>query len=219
MMVTGSGVNNGIAALQICEARCHTGAVTDEPKASSPSAAAALADKAFGERLRALRNADGLTLDAVCQRMRTLGVEYMNPSTLSRIETGARPVRLAEALVISRIFEVSLEAMNPTHDDLRTAQTLARQARDSYLGMRRAAQNFARLRQSLVEKRDELEATVQTDLTEGEQSAYMEVLGRVEAVLSLDAVSAVEGAVGKRPASTVDLLVTPEVAIRLAEDN
>lgn len=193
--------------------------MTDEPKASSPSAAAALADKAFGERLRALRNADGLTLDAVCQRMRTLGVEYMNPSTLSRIETGARPVRLAEALVISRIFGVSLEAMNPMHDDLRIAQTLARQARDSYLGMKRAAQTFAKLCAQLVEKRDGLVAAVSADLTDDERDAYLEVLGRVEVVLALDAVATVEGAVGKRPESTIDLLLSPDVAARLAKDD
>lgn len=68
-------------------------------------------DKRFGARVRELREESGMKLADLVEEMQSAGVEYMNTSTLSRIENGIRPVRLSEAQVISQIFRVSLEVL------------------------------------------------------------------------------------------------------------
>lgn len=64
----------------------------------------------IGERLRDLRVLHGLTLDALS---RATGIDE---STLSRIETGARDIRVEHIPLLARAFGVSPEAL--THDTL-----------------------------------------------------------------------------------------------------
>ncbi|MFL6140614.1 MAG: helix-turn-helix domain-containing protein [Labedaea sp.] len=72
------------------------------------------------KRLRALRVAQGWSLDALADRAR------LSPSTLSRIETGARRLALDQLVVLARALGTSLDQLvetatedvvsNPVHD-------------------------------------------------------------------------------------------------------
>lgn len=145
-----------------------------------------LADKAFGHRVRLLREEDGITLAALCERMKALGVDYMNPSTLSRIETGKRPARLAEAFAIARLFGVSLELMDPAHDDLRRAQTLVRSTLNSFFALRRTIGNLATGQNQLREVRSLIVEGMKRPLSDAEGEAYVAILEQIDMALALD---------------------------------
>jgi transcriptional regulator with XRE-family HTH domain len=169
--------------------------VTDEqPEAVS---LVNLADEAFGHRVRLLREQEGITLAALCERMKAVGVEYMNPSTLSRIETGKRPARLAEAFALARLFGVSLELMDPAHDDLRSAQTYVRSTLNSFYAIRRTIGNLAMGQERLREIRATLVENMHGQLSEAEREAYGEILKQVDMALALD----VSDLVGKKRVS------------------
>lgn len=75
------------------------------------------------KRLRALRVAQGLSLDALAARAR------LSPSTLSRIETGQRRLALDQLVTLARALDTSLDQLveagaedvvsNPVHDAAR----------------------------------------------------------------------------------------------------
>lgn len=87
-------------------------------------------DKRYGRRIREAREQRGVTQAKLVAEMKALGVDYMNTSTLSRIEVGTRPVRLTEAQVIGRILGASVEEM--------IAEDNARQLHLRMLDVRRA---------------------------------------------------------------------------------
>ena len=68
-------------------------------------------DREYGRRLKGLREAQGLTQADVVRRMKAGGLTYMNASTLSRIESGQRPLRLSEADVLSAIYAFPLSML------------------------------------------------------------------------------------------------------------
>ena len=63
------------------------------------------------QRIRSLRNAHGWTLDEMAHRC------LLNPSTLSRIETGQRRIALDQLAPIARALGASIEALLDTTDD------------------------------------------------------------------------------------------------------
>ena len=68
----------------------------------------------FAEQVRILRESLGWTQSDLVDRMRKAGLEYVNQSTLSRIENGSRPVRLMESHVLSQLFDRTvLQMMRP----------------------------------------------------------------------------------------------------------
>lgn len=66
-------------------------------------------------------------------RIKASGIGYMNTSTLSRIETGTRPVRLTEAQVIGRILQVGIESMTSEFEDLAYYEAQHGVAREEYV--------------------------------------------------------------------------------------
>jgi transcriptional regulator with XRE-family HTH domain len=82
-------------------------------------------DREYGKRMKKLREERGLTQADVVRRMKDGGVSYMNASTLSRIESGLRPLRLSEADVLSGIYTFPLSMLTfrePTFE--RVAKTI-----------------------------------------------------------------------------------------------
>lgn len=96
-------------------------------------------DEQYGRRLRAIREDRGLTLAQMVELIKEKGIGYMNTSTLSRIETGVRPVRLTEAQVIGGILKVSVESMTSEFEALATYESRHRAARQWLVRFRESA--------------------------------------------------------------------------------
>ncbi|MGQ0574833.1 MAG: helix-turn-helix domain-containing protein [Pseudonocardia sp.] len=86
-------------------------------------------DSLVRTRIRALRVAQGLSLDTLAARAR------LSPSTLSRIETGRRRLALDQLVTLARALDTSLDQLveaatedvvsNPVHDAARHAMRWA----------------------------------------------------------------------------------------------
>lgn len=117
-------------------------------------------DERYGRRLRAIREERGLTLAQLVGKMQRAGVAYMNTSTLSRIETGVRPVRLTEAQTIARILRVSVDSMTEAFEELAFIESQAGDAREQYVRFRQSVVKVTsaqiRLRRYIPELRDML---------------------------------------------------------------
>ncbi|GAA4191930.1 hypothetical protein GCM10022219_11490 [Microbacterium oryzae] len=98
-------------------------------------------DVRFGGRIRSVREERGKTQAEVVADMRRRGIEYMNTSTLSRIEAGSRPVRLEEARVLARILAVSLDGMIAEGETIALVSARHRVAREKYVALREAVVN------------------------------------------------------------------------------
>lgn len=96
-------------------------------------------DEQYGRRLRAIREDRGFTLAQMVELIKESGIGYMNTSTLSRIETGVRPVRLTEAQVIGKILRVSVESMTSEFEDLAHYESRHRAARQWFVRFRESA--------------------------------------------------------------------------------
>ena len=81
------------------------------PKRPNEDDALSRTEAAFSDSVRRLRQEAGLTQEDLAHWMREIGVPNANQTTVSRIEAKTRPVRLAEAEVIARIFKRSIAAM------------------------------------------------------------------------------------------------------------
>jgi len=62
-------------------------------------------EKAFGEKVRQWRRARDWSQDFLAEQMSDLGFE-MHQTTVAKIERGARPLRVSEAVALSTIFDV-----------------------------------------------------------------------------------------------------------------
>lgn len=88
-------------------------------------------DKFIGQRLKDLREERGWSQAEVVSRMRQRGIAYINTSTLSRIESGTRPVRLTEAKGFSYVFGVSMHYLIAAADTLMRVTTRFRIGREA----------------------------------------------------------------------------------------
>lgn len=120
----------------------------------------------FGRRLRELREARDLTQAQVVEWLASHGVPHMNTSTLSRIELGTRPVRLGEATVFARYFDIPLEALVATSDNLQAIDLVFRRhsdARADFVQFRRAVVDVVRAQQSLEDVIAVLDEVIETE--------------------------------------------------------
>lgn len=68
-------------------------------------------ERVFGEQVRRLREERGWSQAVLARQMIEAGIAYANPSMLSRIEAALRPVRMMEALVLSRLLQRNVESL------------------------------------------------------------------------------------------------------------
>jgi len=68
-------------------------------------------ETSFATNMKALREAMGWNQNEMARRLSGAGLEGFHQTTVSRIEQGQRPVRLAEATVIARILRTSLDRL------------------------------------------------------------------------------------------------------------
>lgn len=70
-----------------------------------------LGEPVFADELRMHREALGITQAELAERVRAQGLEYFSQTTVSRIEKGTRPPRIAEGEAIARVFSISLDQL------------------------------------------------------------------------------------------------------------
>jgi transcriptional regulator with XRE-family HTH domain len=76
-------------------------------------------ERRFAEQVRKLREDRGWSQSELADQMIGEGISYANASTISRIESAVRPVRMIEAQALSRLFKRTVEGM--MHPDGREA--------------------------------------------------------------------------------------------------
>lgn len=93
-------------------------------------------DEEVGLRVEAFRRGLGLSQAEMSERLRVSGLNW-SQGTLSKVETGARPVRIAELRVLSDMLDVDPLALVPGEPDLSNVllrvTTLYREARDQFI--------------------------------------------------------------------------------------
>lgn len=68
-------------------------------------------ERKFGERVRELRNAEGMSQSALAEQLAFVGGPRLTHSTIAKIERGARGVGLGEAVLLSQVLGIPLTDM------------------------------------------------------------------------------------------------------------
>ncbi len=147
-----------------------------------------LLDVRYGERLRGLRDARDMTQAELVSAMKGRGIAYMNPSTLSRIEAGTRPVRLSEAQVIGRIFNVSVEGMTSDFEALAYYEMQHRRAREAFVSYRSSATEVAKWKIKLEGHLEELRGMLAESKEDELTRVLQELIANVENYVAIDVV-------------------------------
>lgn len=129
-------------------------------------------DREYGRRLRDLREGQGLTQTDLVAQLRARGLEHMNATTLSRIESGQRPVRLSEARVLVDVFDWSLAMLTVSSADFEALELIAKAekaVRERHDALRAAVAEFEQSKMTLraaVSRMDEgaREEAIDSDL-------------------------------------------------------
>jgi transcriptional regulator with XRE-family HTH domain len=77
----------------------------------------------YADLLRTLRSSAGMTQEALAKCMTDYGCRWSG-TTVAKIETGGRALSLIEAAGLSRIFDVSIDAMVSREMALKIEQTV-----------------------------------------------------------------------------------------------
>ncbi|GAB3663529.1 hypothetical protein GCM10027596_26810 [Nocardioides korecus] len=112
-------------------------------------------DQAIGARLRQLREKAGMTQAQVSDRLGEHGLEGIYPQTITRLESGARSLKWAEAVALAEVIGFELDALlSESHESARLTSFvrgvvthLEKQARELDL----AASHVATTRRNLLD--------------------------------------------------------------------
>lgn len=143
-------------------------------------------DVRYGARLRAIREERSITQAQLVESLKRWGIDYMNTSTLSRIESGVRPVRLVEAQAVSRILQVSAESMIADSEVLAFYESRARNARQRFVGFREAAVDVTQAQLQLVTYLPALRELLDGDLDADLRVAVEDTLRNIEGYVAID---------------------------------
>ncbi len=77
-------------------------------------------DQLFGLAVKKLREEQGWSMSEFADILSDGGLSNFHPTTIGRMERGERPVRLSEAVMIARVFRVSVDELidEPYDEDL-----------------------------------------------------------------------------------------------------
>jgi transcriptional regulator with XRE-family HTH domain len=97
----------------------------------------ATADRLFGERLRALREERGMSQQTLVALLVDLGISSWHQTTVGKVEVGTRSVRLAEAIAVAAVFDMTVDELLEDPDSEHSRSRRARQllARGSELAV------------------------------------------------------------------------------------
>lgn len=70
-----------------------------------------VAETSFRERMKRERQARGWSQADVAELLQGRGLEHIYPTTVAKIESGERAVRIDEATAVADLFEVSVDAL------------------------------------------------------------------------------------------------------------
>lgn len=108
-------------------------------------------DQHLGRRLRDGREYHGWSQQDMVDKLHDLGLTTINTMTISRIESGTRPVRAVELHAIGEVFGVNpWELLRPS--DVVELDRLRWWAEESRTGIREAVIHFMETRRDLREK-------------------------------------------------------------------
>lgn len=65
----------------------------------------------LGPRLRQIRKTNGMTQTELCEHLARSGVPGRTQVVIHKIESGTRPVKLAEAVVYARLAGITVERL------------------------------------------------------------------------------------------------------------
>jgi transcriptional regulator with XRE-family HTH domain len=85
------------------------------------------ADRRFGQRLRELREERGMSQQMLVTLLGELGITSWHQTTVGKVEVGTRPVRLAEALAVAAVFDMTIDELLEDPDSERARSRRARQ--------------------------------------------------------------------------------------------
>jgi len=119
-------------------------------------------------------------------QMQERGIRYMNTSTLSRIEAGTRPVRLTEAQVIGRIFQVSVDSMTSDFEEIALYESRARSARLRYMTFRDSVVMVTRSQLALEEYLPRLHEIRDSGIDKSLRDAVEHTIRNIEGYLQID---------------------------------
>jgi len=86
-------------------------------------------ERLLGQRIRAVRDAKGLSQEAFAAKLRGLGFPTMRQSSLAKIERGERGVTLSEALAVAELLGTDLRTLLKPESQVK---------REALAGLRRA---------------------------------------------------------------------------------
>jgi transcriptional regulator with XRE-family HTH domain len=97
----------------------------------------AAADRRFGQRLRALREERGMSQQTLVTLLEGLGITSWHQTTVGKVEVGTRPMRLAEALAVAAVFDMTVDELleDPDSERARTRRIRQLLARRSELAV------------------------------------------------------------------------------------
>lgn len=122
-------------------------------------------ERNFADRVKVFREEKGWSQDALARKCVDLGLEYMNQSTISRIEKGTRAVRLDEGQVLASVFDMTIGVMlepsaiarglTMADSAIATFESQRQQVRQTSRGLLRTRVIFRRLLGQIVALRNE----------------------------------------------------------------
>lgn len=118
-------------------------------------------EEKLGRTVRTLREARGLSQEQVAAKMTALGFSWQQ-TTVARTEAASRPIRVNEAVALSRVFQVAIDYLLEKADreqELRVRITQAQIAADhAHMQAQTAAAALAEAQRTAAEATTELHA-------------------------------------------------------------
>lgn len=105
-------------------------------------------DATFGARVRREREQQGMSQEFLAGALAVFGVDW-HQTTAGRVESGARPARLAEAVAVAAVLGVPLSELIGERDAVRQRERLERAAAELIHVRQEVDQRLARLREEI----------------------------------------------------------------------
>lgn len=178
-------------------------------------------DRLYGSRVKGLRERRELTQAEMVEALHEKGISYMNASTLSRIENGTRPLRLAEAVAFSKVFQMPLEHMTYFVDRVVLIADSHRRARREYVLFRNAVLGMSRAQHSQESMLREIQRVLDSKgADDDEGKRQLELLEQnIRQFLSIDMVKELETLRASDDARREFLSDIPNGGFLLSRDN
>jgi transcriptional regulator with XRE-family HTH domain len=138
----------------------------------------------FRERIKQQRDIRGWSQADLSKLLQRRGLEHIYPTTVAKIESGERAVRIDEAAALADLFDVSIDAL--LGRDIRHGSNLAYTLRAVLSVARQSAQKTIAIADALAASRVDLDALEFNgrDALESEVTGALQALDTAQAALA-----------------------------------